>query len=643
LFERIGKITAGRAATDPGDEPGPLGLATGIEQLRHYLTAGRRGRVVRLAQIPAINGLVGLAIVIVLGLGFGAQSYDTFVMQTIALYGIAVYGLDVASGYAGILSLGHGAAFAVGGYTVGILAANHGLPIWVCLPASLVTGAVLGFAMGLPAIKIGGLGLGFISLGFALIAGDIALNASSLTGGNDGISGVDAQMGFGIGKRAISETTLVVLIFVVLYVVYVAHGAYRRSRFGRSALVVRDSPIGGRALGINIGAVQVVTVMTASAIGAVAGGLYTYTNQFVSPDITGLSISILFVVMVVFGGMGNTYGPLLGAAVIGPLPIELASHPAYNQYIYAALLLGVVLIRPRGLLGWTAVRCKIPYQGRARIGVGEVTSSGPDESLSGPVLEKEPTTEPVLHCEDLSRSFGGLQALDGVDLAVRAGEIVAIVGPNGSGKTTLLNVASGFYPPTGGRVWLRGQDVSGFNATRLARRGLGRTFQTPRIFPDLTVAEHVRLGMDNSPLLDGAGGADVPGDTANTLLDISFDLLRGGGMDWEAVKESRSLSHGQRRFLEIATAIARGPRVLLLDEPATGLSSEETARLVVALRRLAGSGIGVVIVEHHLDLVTEIADRVLVLHLGHVLWSGPPADLSSSAAVRDAYLGRMVR
>jgi ABC-type branched-subunit amino acid transport system ATPase component/ABC-type branched-subunit amino acid transport system permease subunit len=639
LFERIGKITAGRAPADPDEESRALGLATRVEQLRHYLTAGRRGRVVRVAQVPAVNGLVALAIVIFLGLQFGTQSYHTFVMQTIALYAIAVYGLDVASGYAGILSLGHGAAFAVGGYTVGILAANHGLPIWVCLPASLATGAVVGFAMGLPAIKIGGLGLGFISLGFALIAGDIALNASGLTGGNDGISGVDATMGFGIGTRAISQTTLVVLIFVVLYVVYVAHAAYRRSRFGRSALVVRDSPIGGRAIGINIGAVQVVTVVTASAIGAVAGGLYTYTNQFVSPDITSLSISILFVVMVVFGGMGNTYGPLLGAAVIGPLPIELASHPNYNQYIYAGLLLSVVLLRPRGLLGWTAVRCRIPYPGRVAIATSG-TASGEGDELSVPAPSKELAPEPLLRCEDLSRSFGGLNALDGVDLAVGAGEIVAIVGPNGSGKTTLLNVASGFYPPSGGKVWLRGNDVSGLSPTRLARQGLGRTFQTPRIFPDLTVAEHVRLGMDNAPVLDGE---DATEEKSTTLLDISFDLLRGGGMDWEVVKESRSLSHGQRRFLEIATAVARGPRVLLLDEPATGLSSEETGRLVVALRRLAESGIGVVIVEHHLDLVTEIADRVLVLHLGHVLWSGPPVDLSTSAEVRDAYLGRMAR
>src|ERR1700757_2034523 len=140
-------------------------------------------------------------------------------------------------------------------------------------------------------------------------------------------------MTFGIGKPGISQTALVVLIFVVLYLAYVTHGAYRRSRFGRSALTVRDNPIGARVLGVNVGAVQMVTVMAASAIGAIAGGLYTYSNQFVSPDITSLSISILFVVMVVFGGMGNTYGPLLGAAVIGPLPIELASHPRYNQYI----------------------------------------------------------------------------------------------------------------------------------------------------------------------------------------------------------------------------------------------------------------------------------------------------------------------
>jgi ABC-type branched-subunit amino acid transport system ATPase component/ABC-type branched-subunit amino acid transport system permease subunit len=638
LFDRIGRIGSGNALEEGGDSTPASGQASRLGELRARTLRGRWGPAVRVARIPAVNGIVGLAIVILLGLQFGTNSYDTFVMQTIALYGIAVYGLDIASGFAGILSLGHGAAFAVGGYTVAILAAKHGLPIWICLPASLATGGILGIAMGLPAVKIGGLGLGFISLGFALIAGDIALNATNLTGGNDGISGVNAQMGFGIGKPGISVTALVVLIFVVLYVAYAAHGAYRRSRFGRSAFTVRDNPLGSRALGINVGAVQVVTVMTASAIGAVAGGLYTYTNQFVSPDITSLSISILFVVMVVFGGMGNTYGPLLGAAVIGPLPIELASHPGYNQYIYAGLLLTVVLIRPQGVLGWTAVWCKIPYQQRAGGGVAVRPDEAPgDRSLRASRLE---AASEVLRCEAVSRSFGGLRALDAVDLTVRSGEIVAIVGPNGSGKTTLLNVASGFYPPTGGKVWLKGKDVSGMATTMLARQGLGRTFQTPKIFPDMTVAEHLRLGMERRPSQDGPRPSN---DVSHPLLDISFDLLRGGGMDWDAVKESRSLSHGQRRFLEIATAIARSPAVLLLDEPATGLSSEETARLVVAVRRLADSGVGLAIVEHHIDVVTEIADWVVVLHLGRILWEGPPTELSSSAEVRDAFLGRMAR
>jgi branched-chain amino acid transport system permease protein len=587
-----------------------------------------------------VNGLLGLVLVVVLGLYFGANSYRTFVMVTVAMYGIAVYGLDIASGYAGILSLGHGAAFAVGGYTVAILAAKHGMPIWICLPASIAAGGILGILMGLPAVKIGGLGLGFISLGFALIVGDIALNASNITGGNDGISGVYPQMGFGSRQPPMSQTALVTLIFVTLYVAYLVHGLYRRSRFGRSALTVRDNPVGARAVGINVGAVQVVTMMAASAIGAVAGGLYTYTNEFVSPDITNLSISILFVVMVVFGGMGNTYGPLLGAAVIGPLPIELASHPQYNQYIYAALLLGVVLLRPQGILGWTAVRCRIPgssdrdHTGTVATGVTTVrpVRLAPDRGLERP--------QALLRCESVSRSFGGIHALEDVDLEVLPGEIVAVVGPNGSGKTTLLNVVSGFYPPTRGTVTIRGKDVSGMSPTQLARRGLGRTFQTPRIFPDMTVAEHVRLAMDNRPVPDDA---DAPSDKAATLLDISFDLLRGGGMDWQTVRESRSLSHGQRRFLEVATAISRAPDILLLDEPATGLSSEETARLVAAARSLAECGVGLVIVEHHLDLVTEIAHEVLVLHLGHLLWSGPPSDLASSQEVRDAYLGRTHR
>ena len=591
-------------------------------------------RILAVGRLPPVNGILALVLVLLFASKFGMSSYNTFVMETVALYGIAVFGLDIAAGFAGVLSLGHGAAFAVGGYTVGILAARHGMPIWVCLPAGMAVGAVLGMVMGLPAIKIGGLGLGFISLGFALITGDIASNAASLTGGNDGISGVVAHVGFGASSPPMSATALVVIVFAILYVVYVFHACYRQSRVGRSAVTVRDNPLGARALGINVGAAQVLAVTTASAVGAVAGGLYTYTNQFVSPDITNLSISILFVVMVVFGGMGNTYGPLVGAAVIGPLPIELASHPGLNQYIYAGLLLGVVLLRPCGVIGRTAVYAKLPRLSR------------PATAAEGPGPAAAALSDPVLRCESVSRTFGGVHALRDVDLTVSAGEVVAIVGPNGSGKTTLLNVASGFYSPTGGTVWLSGKDVSSFNATRLARLGVGRTFQAPKVFPDMAVGEHLALGLDHRPSQDRLVADDDPERSArvsDSLLEISYDLLSGSGMDRHSLKESRALSHGQRRFLEIAMAIVRRPSVLLLDEPASGLSSEEKAFLVRAIRRLADIGIAVVLVEHHLDLVGEIADRMLVLHLGQVLWTGVPDDLASSAEVRDAYLGRLTR
>jgi len=396
--------------------------------------------------------------------------------------------------------------------------------------------------------------------------------------------------------------------------------------------------LGARALGINVGAVQVVAVVAASAIGAVAGGLYTYSNQFVSPDITNLSISILFVVMVVFGGMGNTYGPFVGAAVISPLPIELASHPGYNQYIYAALLLGVVLLRPRGVLGNTAVGVNLPPRiAQANGGVTEAGETTRDHAGMAPNV--------LLRCESLTRSFGGIRALDDVDLSVGEGEVVAVVGPNGSGKTTLLNVVSGFYPPTSGGVWLSGKDVSGMSPTKLAREGIGRTFQTPKIFPDLAVSEHIALGLEHRPkhLGQAEPGAGQPTMRAESLFEISHDLVSRSGMDWLGRKEARGFSHGQRRFLEISMAIARNPTVLLLDEPASGLSREEKSLLARAIRGLADLGVGIVLVEHHLDLVGEIADKVVVLHLGNLLWSGAPGDLSSSPEVRDAYLGRAAR
>jgi ABC-type branched-subunit amino acid transport system ATPase component/ABC-type branched-subunit amino acid transport system permease subunit len=617
--------SAGAVALGVDEGVGKPGLA-----VRSELASSSR-RLTRWARVPALNGAAVALLAIVAASLFGYSSYHTFVIQTVALYAIAAYGLDIAAGYAGVLSLGQGAAFAVGGYVVGILAAKEGMPFWVALPAALLAGAVLGSAMGAPAVRLGGLSLAMISLGFSLVAADVA---TSLTGGSEGIVGVVPRVGFGLTETPLGAGPVVILLVVVLWATYVAHATFRRSHLGRTAFATKDDQLGSRALGISTAKVQIVAVMAASSLGALAGGLYAYTNQFVSADITNLNFSILFLIMVVFGGAGNQYGPLIGAAVIGALPLYLSKYTSSDTYIYAGLLLLVVRVRPRGVIGRTAQAVRLPAASLNGTAEGAVSEPNPVGRGMVAGQRRVTSTVPSLECAEVSRQFGGVRALSDVSLSVASGQVVAVVGPNGSGKTTLLNVISGYYPPSGGSVLLNGELIGGESVRRIARAGLGRTFQTPKIFNSLSASEHIALAR-----AEITGSARGP--RTEKVLSVSYELLRAVGLDVTSdQRESRDLSHGQRRFLEIAMAIAREPTVLLLDEPATGLSSEEARLLMNAIAEVVGLGFGVLIVEHHLDIVRQISDEVHVLHLGSTLWSGKPDEMTSSAVVRDAYLGR---
>jgi branched-chain amino acid transport system permease protein len=582
----------------------------------------------RWVNAPLVNGTLGALLVVLVAAGFGFASYDAFVIQSVAIYAIAAYGLDVVAGFTGVLSLGHGAAFALGGYVVGILSAEHGQPVWVTLPLSMVGGAALGLAMGAPAIRLRGLSLAIISLGFALVAGDIALAETSITGGQSGIVSALPRLGFGAGAAVMGSEGLLILTIGCLLFAYLAHAGYRSSSLGRASLAMKDEPLGARALGIVIARVQMTAMITAASLGGLAGGLYVYANQLVSPEITALNLSFLFLIMVVLGGAGNQYGPLVGAAVIGALPIYLAQYTSIDTYIYAVLLLLVVLLRPRGIFGRTARIAKLPERATSEPEAASAVSlMEPDIAVGASVTKRR---ESVLECRDISRSFGGVRALKGVTLTVESGEVVAVVGPNGSGKTTLLNVLSGYYPPSGGSVMLGDTNVTGASVRKLALGGLGRTFQTPKTFDSLSPSEHIALAV-----------ARAHGSKSSQELKICYDLLASAGVDiFGDSRESRDLSHGQRRFLEVAMAISRRPKVLLLDEPATGLSSGESALLMLAIRAISACGIGVLVVEHHLELVREIADQTHVLNLGETLWSGPPGEMASSDAVRDVYLGR---
>jgi ABC-type branched-subunit amino acid transport system ATPase component len=325
----------------------------------------------------------------------------------------------------------------------------------------------------------------------------------------------------------------------------------------------------------------------------------------------------------VLGGLGSLFGPVVGVTVLVIVPLLLAPYPHVNVIVYGILLIVLVRLRPRGLFTRTAAFAQPVLRTLAKL---RATST---------VVVERPEGESTLSVRDVKRSFGGLAALSGVSMEVKPGEIVGLIGPNGSGKTTMLNVICGLYRANAGEIVFRGEDITRQRPAEIARRGVARTFQTPKTFEGMSIDEHLELAAQRT----------IPAHAAyvDACRAAAIELLANGDLDPETaskgLQESRFLSHGQLRFLEAATAVARCPQLLLLDEPAAGLSASEIDGLERVVKKLAAVGMSVIIVEHHLEMISRLVDSIVVLDLGKLLWQGKPDDLHDAEAVRVAYMG----
>ncbi|OZI66426.1 branched-chain amino acid ABC transporter ATP-binding protein/permease [Bordetella genomosp. 11] len=563
-----------------------------------------------------------LAAVLCLVLAATLNSYYVFVLANVALVAIVGIGLNVLLGLTGQVSFGHVGFYALGAYTVAVLTTQAGWSFWPAWGVGALLSAAAGALLALPALRVKGPYLAMITIAFSFIVQHAIVEMPALTGGQNGIMGIPplALAGFA-PEQAVAMVAIATALALLGAYAALAHGIW-----GAAMRATMDSETAAESIGLNPLVIKTVAFAVSAALAGLAGGLFAPLSGFVTPDTFSFMQSILFVLVVVIGGAGTVSGPIAGAIVVGVLPELLASLESYRLLFFGALLLIVLWLAPEGIAGlahrWLGAR------GRA----GRHPARDTDAALPAlPARDRH-----ALRVRALGMAFGGVRAVSELDLDVAPARVTSLIGPNGAGKTTALNMFSGFYVPTSGRIALAERELQGLPAYRIARCGIARTYQTSQLFGSLSVLDNVTLAMARGRL-GGllSGGAR----TAAAQRGHARGLLAFCGYLGDPDAPAASLAHVDRRLVEIARALATDPDVLLLDEPAAGLSREDKEGLATLLRRIADAGPGVVVVEHDMALVMGISDHIVVLDAGRRLAAGTPALIQADPAVRQAYLG----
>jgi ABC-type branched-subunit amino acid transport system ATPase component/ABC-type branched-subunit amino acid transport system permease subunit len=576
-------------------------------------------------------GLPLLALLLV-GIAFPlfGGGYWGVIATRACIYWVLVAGLNLVVGFAGQIAIGWVALLTLGAYTTSVLAAGNVMPPlhpYLALAIAGVVGAVFGVIVGLPALRLRTFYFAITTLGFATIVTQVALAWQSVTGGGVGVPGplfpepFSSPWGFYYFCLAIAAICTWMTANVAA------------SRFGRALTAIRDAEVAAEACGISKPALLIMVFLFSGAVAGIAGGLFASLQSYITPDAFTIDLSVLFFIAILIGGHGSILGPLLGTILLTVLPEFAAPLVAWSTFLYAALLLVIVLAMPGGIAELLDFKNRRPLEtGRAILPRPELLAR-----LLGTAKESG-----TLTLKGVTLSFGALRAVDGLDLKITPAEVHGLIGPNGSGKTTTLNVISGYYAPQQGSVVLNGAELPAFGRAHRAHLRIARTFQTPRIVGSASVLENVMIGAT----IDGQATfieslLSLPRHLRDEAMLRERAMLALAAVGLERLAEVRAdrLQHSELRFTEIARALVLRPAFLLLDEPAAGLSAAEIDQLGAFISAIAEAGTGVLLVEHHAELIFDICDEVTVLNLGRKLAAGTPAEIRSHREVVDAYLG----
>jgi branched-chain amino acid transport system permease protein len=624
-----------------------------------------------------------IALFVVLGaLPLAVDSpYVLGLLTLLAIYGVVLIGLDVTVGYLGQINLAQVAMLGLGAYVAGIAATRYGIGIPLAVLLSGVFCTVVGALLALPALRLEGPQFALATLSFTALCATALNELEWLTNGAQGLS-ITRPLLLG---HVLDARDFFWLCTAILALVWLAMRNLLSSQWGRAFEALRDSPIATDAMGVGTYRHKVAGFAFGSGLGGAAGALYAFNFGYLQPQTFVYELTVILLLGVVLGGRKSLWGAVVGAVLVALLPNLLSSHLLFRAFsgiafalalvagargllrrkadafralapiaatltlvagsflasntedwrkaIFALLLFSVVVGLPQGLMGFASAALARLF----RVTPPELPSPAP---LDAVLPARAHDGSVLLKLDALSCHFGGVRAVDGVDLMVKAGTIHGLIGPNGSGKSTLVNVVSGLYAPSSGELRLRGAPLPRGRSVAAAKAGIARTFQNLQLFGGMTALENVMVALRGAwrvplPLvLLGLGRLEELRGRAAGLALLELVGLRG-----EARTRATDLTYGAQRFLEIARALARRPELLILDEPAAGLAQPDVQRLLEIIRRIQQRGITTVLIEHHMDVVSELCETVTVLDGGKVIAEGSPAQVKRDAKVITAYLG----